>query len=130
MVDEGGLSDPSPGKDGYDIYLLVGPCIIQESDVFLSPKKIASCHGQSRDGNSLRPQSDRRLASSDPRLGKERLLQALTSDSTLSVESANDHRNRLQKFGWVLEALSGVFLEEHIKENDDRLRNSFQQIER
>src|SRR5271167_3826695 len=114
MVDERGLSDPSPRNDGYDIYLLVCPCIIQESDIFLSPKNIASCHRQSRYGNSLRPQSDRRLASSDARIGKER-LQALTIDSTLRLDSAYDRRNRLQKFGRVLEALPGVFLEEHIK---------------
>ena len=61
MIDQGGLSDPGPRNDGYDIYMLGCPCIIQESDVFLSPKNIASCNGQSRYGNSLRSQSDRGL---------------------------------------------------------------------
>src|SRR6202041_2717195 len=40
MIDQRGLSDPGPGNDGYDIYLLVCPGIIQESDVSLSPKNI------------------------------------------------------------------------------------------
>ena len=70
MIDEGGLPDTSPGNDGYDIYMLVCPCVIQESDIFLSTKNIASCNGQSRYGNSLRSQSDRWLASSDARIGR------------------------------------------------------------
>ena len=76
MIDQSGLSDPSPGHDGDDIYILVCPGIIQESDVFLSPKNIASCHRQSRDGNSLRLRSERRLANSNTGIGQERRLQA------------------------------------------------------
>jgi len=33
MVDECRLSDPSPGNDCNDIYVLVCPCIIQQSDI-------------------------------------------------------------------------------------------------
>src|ERR1700730_739208 len=48
MVDKRGLPDTSPGNDCNDIYMLVCPGIIQESDIFLSTKNIASCNGQSR----------------------------------------------------------------------------------
>src|ERR1700736_485330 len=49
MVNESGLPDPSPCNDRNDIYILVCPCIIQESDILLSPKHIASGNGQSGD---------------------------------------------------------------------------------
>jgi hypothetical protein len=45
MVDERGLPDASPGNDCNDIYLLVCPRIIQESDILLSTKHIASGNG-------------------------------------------------------------------------------------
>src|SRR5580704_16964664 len=38
MVNERRLSDPSPRDDCHDIYILVRPCIIQESDILLSTK--------------------------------------------------------------------------------------------
>ena len=63
MVDERRLPDTSPGNDGNDIYMLVCPRIIQESDILLSTKNIASCNGQSGYGNFLRSQSCWRLAS-------------------------------------------------------------------
>ena len=69
MVDERGLSDPSPGNDCNDIYILVCPCKIQESDILLSTKKIASGNGQSGYGNFLRCKFCWRLASSDTRIG-------------------------------------------------------------
>ena len=47
MVDKRGLSDTSPGNDCDDIHIRVCPCVIQESDIFLSTKKIASCNRQS-----------------------------------------------------------------------------------
>ena len=47
MVDERGLPDTSPGNDCNDIYMLVCPRIIQESDILLSTKNIAPCYGQS-----------------------------------------------------------------------------------
>src|SRR5580704_12418836 len=42
MVNERGLTDPSPGNDRNDIYLLICPCIIQKSEILLSTKNIAS----------------------------------------------------------------------------------------
>src|SRR5258707_15711717 len=47
MVDQRGLPDTSPGNDCDDIYMLACPCIIQESEILLSPKNITSCNGQS-----------------------------------------------------------------------------------
>src|SRR6516225_3875459 len=35
MVNQRGLPDPSPGNDCNDVDILVGPCIIQESDILL-----------------------------------------------------------------------------------------------
>src|SRR6476646_1076081 len=48
MVNERGLPDTDPGNDRNDIYLVICPCIIQESNILLSPKNIASCNRQSR----------------------------------------------------------------------------------
>jgi hypothetical protein len=45
MVDQCGLSDSSPGNYCNDIYIRVCPCIIQEGNIFLSTKNIASCDG-------------------------------------------------------------------------------------
>src|ERR1700746_1816742 len=74
MVNERGLSDPSPGNNCNDIYVLVCPGIIQKSDILLSTKNIASGNGQSGYGNLLRCKSCWRLARSDTRSGRERLL--------------------------------------------------------
>src|SRR5271165_289174 len=41
MVHESGLPDTGPCNDRNDIYILVCPCIIQESDILLSTKNIA-----------------------------------------------------------------------------------------
>ena len=49
MVNESGLPDTGPGNDRNDIYILVCPCLIQESDILLSTKNIASGNGQSGD---------------------------------------------------------------------------------
>ena len=46
MVDERGLPDTGPGNDRNDIDILVCPCIIQEDDILLSTKNIASCNRQ------------------------------------------------------------------------------------
>src|SRR5271166_666266 len=54
MVDERGLSDPSPGNDCNDVDILVCPCTTQKSDILLSTKNIASGNGQSGYGNLLR----------------------------------------------------------------------------
>ena len=130
MVDERGLPDPGPGYDGYDVDILVCPRTIQKSDILLSTKNITSGNGQSGYGNLLRCKSCGRLAGSDTRSGRGRLQEALTSDSTPCVESACYRRYRLQKFGRVLKAPPGVFLEEHFNESNDRLWNVVQLFDR
>src|SRR5271166_4223628 len=47
MVDKCGLPDTRPGNDCHDIYILICPCGIQESDILLSTENIASCNRQS-----------------------------------------------------------------------------------
>ena len=47
MVDQRGLSNPSPGNYRNDIDILICPRIIQESDILLSTKNIAPCNRQS-----------------------------------------------------------------------------------
>src|SRR5271165_5203605 len=115
MVNERRLAHPSPSNYCNDIYLLICPCIIQEIDILLSTKNIASGNGQAGYGNLLRCSSCWRLASSNPRSGRGRLLQALTSDSPPCVDSAGYRRYRLQKFARVLKAPRRVFIEEHLK---------------
>src|SRR6266436_1272829 len=44
-VDERGFPHTSPGDDCNDVYMLVCPRFIQESDIFFSTKNIASCNG-------------------------------------------------------------------------------------
>src|ERR1700759_1241249 len=46
MVNESGLPDTGPSNDRNDIDVLVCPRIIQESDIILSTKNIASSNGQ------------------------------------------------------------------------------------
>src|SRR5271165_794 len=45
MVNERGLSDPSPGNNCNDVDILVCPGTIQKSDILLPTKDIASCDG-------------------------------------------------------------------------------------
>src|SRR6516164_3266291 len=45
MVNERGLSHPSPGNNCNEVDILVSPCTIQQSDILLSTKDIASCDG-------------------------------------------------------------------------------------
>src|ERR1700746_3109667 len=47
MVNERGVPDTGPCNDCNDIDMLVCPCIVQESEILLSPKNIASSNGQS-----------------------------------------------------------------------------------
>src|ERR1700730_9514985 len=54
MVNQRGLPDPSPGNDCNDVDILVCPCVIQESDILLSTKNVASGNGQSGYGNLFR----------------------------------------------------------------------------
>ena len=130
MVDQRGLPDTRPGNDCNDIYILVCPCGIQESDILLSTKNIAACNGQSGYGNLLRCKSSWRLAGSDTRIGSGRLLQALTSDSTPCVDSAGYRRHRLQQLVRSLETLCRILLKEFHKENYDRLWNIFESFTR
>src|SRR5258707_12033497 len=74
MVNERGLPDTGPCNDRNDIYILVCPRIIQESDILLSTKNITSCNGQSGYANLLRCKCSWRLANSDTRSGRGRLL--------------------------------------------------------
>src|ERR1700746_2012741 len=86
MVNKRGLSDTSPGNDRDNIYIPVCPCIIQKSDILLSTKNVTSGNGQPGYANLLRCNACWRLGSSDMRSGKERPLQALTSDSTARID--------------------------------------------
>src|SRR5215471_6505866 len=45
MVNERRLSDPGPGDNCNDVDILVCPCTIQQSDILLPTKDIASCDG-------------------------------------------------------------------------------------
>src|SRR5262249_15882961 len=108
----------------------VCPCIIQESDILLSTKNIASGNRQFGYGNLFRCKSCWRLASSDTRSARGRLLQALMSDSTPSVDSIRYRRHRLQQFVGSLETQCRIFLKEFLKENYDRLRNIFESLKR
>ena len=47
MVDECRLPNASPGNDCNDIYILIRPRSIQESDILLSTENVASRNGQS-----------------------------------------------------------------------------------
>src|ERR1700680_2976625 len=96
MVGERGLPDPSPSNDCNDVYVRVSPCTIQKNDILLSTKNIASGNRQSGYGNLLWCKSCGPLASSDTRIGRGRLPQTLTSDSTPCVESTYYRRYRLQ----------------------------------
>src|SRR6516162_10249771 len=53
MVDQRRFSDSAPGSNCNHIDLLVCPCIVQESDVLFTTKKITSCDRQSGYGNLL-----------------------------------------------------------------------------
>src|SRR5258708_7063947 len=114
MVHERGLSDTSPGNNCNDVDVLVCPGTIQKSDVFLSTKNIASGNGQSGYRNPLQCESCWRLASSDMRSARGRLLQALTSDFTPCADSACYRRYRIQKFGGALETSGRVFLQQDL----------------
>src|ERR1700675_4028719 len=51
MIDECGLPRPSPCNDLNEVYILVCPCIVQETDVLFATKNITSCDGHSGDRN-------------------------------------------------------------------------------
>src|SRR5271165_21913 len=130
MVNERGLSDPTPGNNRNDVDILVCPYMIQKSDILVSTKNITSCNGQSGYGNLLRCKSCSRLASSDARIGRGPLLNALTSDSMPYVDCACYCLHRLEQLVRSLESLCRIFLKEFLKENDDRLCNIFESLKR
>ncbi len=45
-------------------------------------------------------------------------------ETTPRFDGVPDHRHHLQEFGWTLEASRRVFLKEHLKENDEGLRDT------
>ena len=46
VINERGLSHASPSHYCDDIHIRVCPCVVQESDILISTKKISSCDGQ------------------------------------------------------------------------------------
>ena len=110
VVNERKLTDTSPRNNCNDIYLLVCPCLIQESDIFLSTKQIAPCYGQSCYGNFLWSPSRSRCASSEAQMGNGRLLEALGRDSTPRIDRACYYRYHFQKLGRSLKTPPGILL--------------------
>src|SRR4029077_7922230 len=74
MVNERGLSDTGPGNDCNDVDIPVFPCTIQKRHILFSTKTITSGNRQTGYGNLLRCKSFSRLASSDTRSERGRLL--------------------------------------------------------
>ena len=128
MVDQRGLSNASPSHNCDDIYIRIGPCIIQESDIFLSTKKIASSNWQSGYSDVLR--SCGRLAGYGVGISIGPRPQALISNCKAFIDSARYRRQRLQKFGRCLKTPFGIFIEQHFNEADDRLRNPLEFLKR
>ena len=85
---------------------------IQESDILLSTKNIASGNGQSGYGNFLRCRSCWRLASSDTR-SRGGVFWKLSRVILRPASIASCYRRyRLQKFGRILKTPRRVFLKE------------------
>jgi hypothetical protein len=126
MVDQRRFSDPGPCNDCDDVDIFVCPCTIQKSDILLSTKNITSGDRQSGYGNLLRCKSCWRLAGSETRSGRGRLQEAVTSDSTPCVDCACYRRYSLQQLVRSLETLCRILLKEFLKENYDRLRDTFE----
>ena len=57
-------------------------------------------------------------------------MQALASDSSPRLDLYGYRRYRLQKFARVLKTMPGVFFEEHLKQSNYWLRDSFKLFER
>jgi hypothetical protein len=130
MIDKRRLTDASPRNDCYDVDSLLCPRTIQKSDILLSTKNLTSCNGQSGYRNFLGSQYILRLASYSSRIPRERLLQALTSDSTTRIDSACYRRHRLQQLVRSPETLCRIFLKEFFKKNYDWLWNIFELFKR
>ena len=110
--------------------MLVCPCTIQESEIILSPENIASCDGQSGQGNLLGCQSCWLFAESGARIGRGYLPQVLKSDYASNGYGVRYRRHHPQQFSWRLEALRRVFLQEQLEQNNDWLRDIFELFER
>jgi hypothetical protein len=130
MVNQSGLPDAGPCNDCNDVDILVCPCTIQKSDILLSTKNITSGNGQSGYGNLFRCKSCWRLASYASRIPTERLLEALTSDSTPCIESNCYARYRLKQLVRSPETLCRIFRKEFLKENYEGLWNIFESLKR
>jgi hypothetical protein len=52
------------------------------------------------------------------------------SDATSRVDGVRYRRYHRQQFGWRLEALRWVFLKQHLEQKNDRLRNTFELVDR
>jgi len=109
-VDKGGLPDTSPSDDANDVHVLVRQGSIQESDILLPPKNIASGNRQSGYRDFLRSQSCRRPAYCGVRFSDGRFPQALKIDCMAAGNSPSNHWHKLQQFGRSLEALYRVFV--------------------
>ena len=57
-------------------------------------------------------------------------MQILTSDSAPRVDSSGYRRYRLQEFGRILKAPRRVLFQQHLKESNHRLWNTFEWVER
>ena len=51
-------------------------------------------------------------------------------EKTPRFDGIPHHRHHLQELGWALEASRRVLLKEHLKENDERLRDTFELFNR
>ena len=96
----------------------------------LSTKKIASSNGQTGYGNVLRARFCRQLVSYRVGIFLGPRPQALISDCAAAFDSARYRRQRLQKFGRCLKTPLGIFIEQHFNEADDRLRHTFEFLNR
>src|ERR1700757_3793974 len=130
MVNQRRLPDASPSDDSNDVYLPVCPRFVYKGEIVFSTKNITPRNRQSGYGDLLWSESCWRSASCDTRSGRGCPLQALTSDSTPCVDSACYRRNRLQQLVWSLKTLCWIFLKEFFNENDNRLWNIFESLER
>src|ERR1700751_5540787 len=116
-VDKSGLPDTSPSDDANDVYVLVRQRSIQESDILLSPKNIASGNRQSGYRNFLRSQSGRRPAYGGVRFSHGCFPQALKIDRMATGDRPRYRRYKLQQFGRSLEALYRVFVQQRFEKN-------------
>ena len=57
-------------------------------------------------------------------------MQIPTSDSAPRVDSSGYRRYRLQEFGRILKSPRRVFFQQHLKESNHRLWNTFEWVER